>query len=139
MLTKRSVLTFLAGLPVVGLFVPKLAQVEILPEEIYPEPTDTDLKKVFDEIRAFVKEHPGAIVSSADEPQWQFLGWAAYKQYGAKPDSYEVSRHWTISLHSFKQGGLDRFPYFQQEMVKMALRTLKGRENICSALMKPPV
>jgi hypothetical protein len=98
------------------------------------EPTDTSLKKVFDEIQEFVRTHPGARVLSADNPRWGFLGWVAYVDGTATTP--EIYQYWTIALRSARDRMfLIGFTEDQQTMIQEAFRTGQGRQRLIEALI----
>jgi len=136
MTTRRSVLKILASVPFISVL---LAPRESVAKAEKALPTCRNLSHVFKEIRTFVKQHPGATVLSADDPRNRSIGWSAYKTYySPNRASYEVNLYCTIKLDSLKSGkALLGFTPAQQEWLRGALRSVKGRQELAKALMKP--
>lgn len=61
-------------------------------------PTHTTLVALFDDVRAFVREHPGATLLNADDPGIWSIGWTASKTEG----DVEHWKHFTIGVRDAK-------------------------------------
>lgn len=85
--------------------------------------THTNIEELFDDIRKFVKENPGATVLSADElsnpPK---LGWVAR----IEKDGIENSVNYTININNIKSCNND--------LIKKCLNTADGRLALCKSL-----
>lgn len=60
-----------------------------------PENIRLTPKRWLEAVEDFVREHPGAIVRSVDNPEWLMLGWVAYATQGSE----EVVMNVTLPLY----------------------------------------
>lgn len=91
----------------------------------YEAPTHTSLHRLFDDVRAFVRQHPGASVLSSDDPRTRQLGWTAFKTEG----DVEHCQRFTIAITKVKEANLP-----EGDPLRTDLARAEGRARIAARL-----
>src|SRR5262245_9506376 len=87
-------------------------------------PTHTSLAKLFDDIRAFVRQHPGAEVRAANKPEIWSIGWVV-----SKPE-VGVEKTFTIGVTDAKVTGSAELP--PSHPWRLLVTSIRGRSEIAA-------
>lgn len=98
------------------------------PASPYEAPSHTSLHQLFEDVRTFVRQHPGASVLSSDDPRTRQLGWTAFKTEG----DVEHCQRFTISLTAVKEARLPA-----DDPLRTDLARAEGRARIAARLAVP--
>jgi len=141
-MNRRTLFSLLAAIPGFAFFKPKAVEAKLQkqePEEDLgwygkppPHGTHTEIVKLFQDVKAFVREYPGARVLCADLPQWGFMGYCASKQV----EDREYYRHFTISFKDLRADIENQDPA-RAEVIRTYIKTNAGRNRIAQWLETP--
>jgi hypothetical protein len=98
------------------------------PSPRYEAPSHTSLHQLFEDVRVFVRQHPGASVLSSDDPRTRQLGWTAFKTEG----DVEHCQRFTIAITSVKNAD---FP--EGDPLRINVARAEGRARIAARLAVP--